>query len=558
MNIESQSQQVFANIIESKNDTKEFDTENKVESETTTKKIVCRNKVPLGVTVSIKSVFKKIQPKIQILSTQSGMGIDLEKNEAAGGIVRLNSEDDVRSHKSLSILSPEQLYAFNKFSTGENLFITGPGGTGKTKLIQYLSQYSDIQNRDYQVCALTGCASLLLKCNARTIHSWSGIKIAKGRKEDVIRNVLKQAKTVQKWKKIKVLIVDEISMMSCKIFEILEELGRTIRKSSLPFGGIQVVFTGDFFQLPPVGTFGEPETEMFCFESPIWQKVFPLKNHIELKTIFRQKDPLYKEILNQIRLGTIEQDKIEILNKYVKREFKPEEHEGCIPVKLFAVRNRAEYVNNSMFEKLNDTPFEFKQHIRTDCTIYLESSKPFSIEHQRKCQEISQLELEKEVEFLSNSIPCANQLLLKKGSVVMCISNVDMDRGICNGSQGIIIDIIENKADPSDIKPVVKFSNGVVMQMARLYWQSEEYPKIAIGQIPLCLAWAFTIHKIQGSTMSMAEIDIGMTIFEYGQIYVALSRIESLDGLYLINFNPSKIKANPKVIAFYEKIPEIK
>ena len=179
------------------------------------------------------------------------------------------------------------------------------------------------------------------------------------------------------------------------------------------------------------------------------------------------------------------------------------------------------------------------------------------MEHHRKCQNLTASEIEKEVEFLGNSMPCPNVLLLKKGAIVMCVFNVDMDLGICNGSQGIIIDILENKADPRDIKPVVKFSNGVVMQMAKQYWQSEEFPSIAIGQIPLCLAWAFTIHKIQGSTMSMAEIDIGMTIFEYGQIYVALSRIESLDGLYLIHFNPSKIKANPKVIAFYDSIPPV-
>lgn len=452
----------------------------------------------------------------------------------------------------LTELSEEQRQAFDLFTQGENLFVTGPGGTGKTKLIHYLVQYGSIQNQDYQVCALTGCASLLLKCNARTIHSWSGIKIAKGEKDQVIRNVLKQKKTVQKWRKIKFLVVDEISMMSYKIFEILEELARIIRKTSVPFGGIQIIFTGDFFQLPPVGTIGEPETDMFCFESPVWEKVFPLKNHIELKTIFRQKDPLYKEILNQIRRGHLDEEKKELLNKYVKREFKAEDHEGCVPVKLFAVRNRAEYINNLMFEKLNEKTFEIKQHIRTNCKEYLESGKPFSLEHQRKLLDVTMAEIEREVEFLSNSIPCSECLSLKKGAAVMCISNVDMERGICNGSQGIVIDLDET--NPQEIKPIVKFANGVVMTMVKQYWQSEEYPSIAIGQIPLCLAWAFTIHKIQGSTMSMAEIDIGMTIFEYGQIYVALSRIESLNGLYLINFNPSKIKANPKVTAFYEKM----
>ena len=421
-------------------------------------------------------------------------------------VVKLNSNTIPTLNENHTIdcssLSPEQLQAYELFKTGENIFITGPGGTGKTKLIHYLISYASLMNKEYQVCALTGCASLLLKCNARTIHSWSGIKIAKGPKENVINSVLRNRKLVEKWRKVQILVVDEVSMMSCKIFEILEEIARIIRKTDRPFGGIQIIFAGDFFQLPPVGTFGEPDTEMFCFESPVWNTVFPWKNHIELKTIFRQKDPLYKEILNQIRIGSIEEENITILQKYIKREFKPEEHEGCVPVKLFALRNRAEYVNNSMFEKIEEKKIEFKLHVRKDCSNYLESGKPFTVEHHRKCQEMTLMEMEKEIEYLSNNIPCFSCLELKKGSVVMCVSNIDMERGICNGSQGVIIDIIESKTgDPYGNRPIVKYSNGVVMQMGYQYWQSEDYPKIAIGQIPLCLAWAFTIHKIQGSTM---------------------------------------------------------
>jgi ATP-dependent DNA helicase PIF1 len=130
-----------------------------------------------------------------------------------------------------------------------------------------------------------------------------------------------------------------------------------------------------------------------------------------------------------------------------------------------------------------------------------------------------------------------------------------MENGICNGSQGIVEDIIENNGSPL-IK--VRFSNGIVRMISIHYWQADDYPMLAIGQYPLCLAWALTIHKIQGATLSMAEIDIGQSIFEYGQTYVALSRIKSLDGLYLSEFQPERIQANPKVVEFYRKFPRAK
>jgi ATP-dependent DNA helicase PIF1 len=126
-----------------------------------------------------------------------------------------------------------------------------------------------------------------------------------------------------------------------------------------------------------------------------------------------------------------------------------------------------------------------------------------------------------------------------------------MDNQICNGAQGIIIDILEDGLFPII---VVKFSNGIVKRIIHHFWQSEEYPTIAVGQYPLILAWALTIHKIQGATMKLAEIDIGTSIFEYGQTYVALSRIQSLDGLYLSAFQPQKIRANPTVVEFYNRI----
>ena len=343
-------------------------------------------------------------------------------------------------------------------------------------------------------------------------------------------------------------------MMSRKIFEILNEIGQRMRRNPFPFGGIQVIFTGDFFQLPPVGTDGEPETQQFCFESPLWKEIFPLKNHIQLEHIFRQTDPIYIKILKETRLGALEPESIEILEKCVGRKYDSEKNNGCVPTKLYPIRNKVDRLNHNEFEKIDEVEYHFECSIRSDFTTYQESGKKFTTEHFLKCQKMSEKEKEYEIEYLLNNTPCSRLLKLKKGSAVLCTVNLAIEQGICNGSQGIVT---EMKEIGDKIIPMVKFANGVQLPIEPNYWQSEEYPSIVVGQYPLSLAWALTIHKIQGATLDMAEIDIGTSIFEYGQTYVALSRIRSLEGLYLSCFNPDRIKANPLVVEFYKTIPKI-
>ena len=450
-------------------------------------------------------------------------------------------------------LSPDQQYAYNKFVNGHNLFITGPGGTGKTKLIHHLIQHAQSVGKKYQVCALTGCAALLLNCGARTLHSWSGIKLARGPPDKVIESVIKNRTIMRQWKKVNILIIDEVSMLSQKIFEIIEQIGRHAKnRPTVPFGGIQVVFTGDFFQLPPVGNMQEPETMNMCFESPVWNSVFSMENHIELRTMFRQTDPVYIEILLQIRKGELTEKNAKILEGYIKRPYNPEEHGGCIPSKLFAVRSKADFVNNAMFSKIENQEYTNPVKQLINCKLYLDTLKAIPPEILNKCDQLSQTDIEREIDFLKAGLNTEENFVYKKGAVVICTINLSIELGICNGSLGIITDIVMKEGIPI---PIVQFSNRVTQIMDMHYWQSDDFPTIAIGQIPLKLAWALTIHKIQGATMEMAEMDIGMSIFEYGQIYVALSRIKSLDGLYLLNFQPKKIKANPKVIAFYKTIP---
>lgn len=471
--------------------------------------------------------------------------------------------------QGFSSLSVEQQHSFAKFMQGHNIFVTGPGGTGKTRLIQFMVEYMNSVGKPHQVCALTGCAATLLNCKAKTIHSWSGIKLAKGNPEDIIRRVVKGRCYPKAWRAVEVLIVDEVSMMSRKMFDLLDQIGRTIRKcNAKPFGGIQLVFTGDFFQLPPIPDYDDPTSGEFCFQHPKWGKTFKPENCIELKTFFRQTDPAYISILQEVRRGTISPPNIELLQSRLTRGRVTEPKNGVVPTKLFPVRAKVETINETSYEKLEGEERIYRFSVTTKAKTHIDSGTALSSAELAHCEELTSDQLSQEVDNLITSLFTEKVVRLKVGTLVMCTANIEVDRGICNGSQGIVVgyaeattsvlpdELMSKKTGPS-LVPVVKFANGVTMKVAPYQRQSEEYPCIVVAQVPLCLAWALTIHKIQGATLDMAEMDIGRSIFADGQSYVALSRVKTLDGLYLSEFNSNKIRANPLVVEFYDSFPEI-
>lgn len=442
-------------------------------------------------------------------------------------------------------LSSEQTYALHLFSNGKNVFLTGPGGSGKSALIHYMINNALVRKKNIQVCATTGCAAVNIKCNARTIHSWSGIKLCRGTPDLIIANVLKNTFAREAWRSVDVLILDEVSMLSRRIFDILDSIAKIIRRNKEPFGGIQVVFTGDFYQLPPVGneSLEEGSTE-YCFMSSRWFELFPVANHVELTTIFRQTDEHYKEILNNIRKGTIIEEQMAILKNCLGRA-EPE----IVPPKLFSNRAQVDTINQTMYDRIEGEEYVYKTEINKFCRSYIDTGERIPAEIISQCADIPDFVLEKEAERLSMGVQKA--IALKIGAVVMCTYNLSVEAGICNGSQGVIIGFREME---KEVFPIVKFQNGAQMDVYRVVLQSEEYPILTCSQIPLVLSWAITIHKVQGITLDNAIMDLGNRVFEYGQAYVALSRIKSLNGLYLLKFDPAKIKADPIVTDFYKNI----
>ena len=453
----------------------------------------------------------------------------------------------------ISGFSPDQQYAYNQFIRGKNLFITGPGGAGKTFLVKSMVEYLKERKIQYSICAMTGCAATLLGYGATTLHSWSGIKIANGPSSNIKQKVMRNKFSVANWKKVKVLFVDEVSMMSKKVFDILEWLGRNIRHNSLlPFGGIQVIFTGDFYQLPPIETPGDEDSGAFCFESSRWNQTFSLDCQIQLTSIFRQTDDVYKGILNQIRCGTLDPASSEILFRHVNRPM-PDNPE-FMPTKVYAVRASADYINKLFYSKIKEPEMVYEFEKKRNAKTHLDDGYPISPDIIDFVEKMPAEEIEIEHDMLINNSNRNPVLRLKVGAKVMCLINIDVEKGICNGAQGVVLRFMDD--GEGKMYPFVRFTNGIEMLIQRHWMQSENYPPICAGQVPLTLAWAVTIHKIQGATLSYAEMDIGNSIFEYGQTYVALSRVKNLEGLYLTGFNPQKIKAHPKVKEYYDKLPK--
>lgn len=415
-------------------------------------------------------------------------------------------------------LSTEQKQAYDAVIRGENIFLTGPGGTGKSHLIGLIAQYLRVRGVTFSITAMTGCAALLIGNGAKTLHSWAGIGLGKGTIDSHVASINKIYPLKSRWRKTEVLIIDEISMMTPELLELMDGIAKSIRKNQKPMGGIQVVFVGDFLQLPPVAKGGNVK---FAFESPVWSQLI---NHmIQLKRIFRQEDPTFQQILDEARIGELSPKSLAALKTRCDLSW---DDEPIQPTLLFTRNADVDSINNSNLAQLEGEPQKYVA--RT-----LPHGHPVA-------------DVERVIEKLDKDANYVTDLVLKVGAQVMLITNLDQEKGLVNGSRGVVTGFRENLN-----WPIVLFKNGQQLAIEPFIWKSDHEPPIERSQIPLRLAYSLTIHKAQGATLDCSLIDIGTSTFEYGQAYVALSRAKNLESLYIHEVTAGAFRAHPLVKKFY-------
>lgn len=395
-----------------------------------------------------------------------------------------------------------QRLAVEEAMKGKNIFITGSAGTGKSFVIRYLHSIM----ADSLLCSTTGIGATII--GGQTIHSALGIGLCTNSVEDMATDQRIRCK----FTKLKVLILDEVSMLSMKTFEKLCKLARTIRGNDLPFGGVQIIFSGDFLQLPPV-------KDRFVFESPEWERLN--LQIIELVDVVRQKDNKFVKHLQLVRKGEISPE----TKKYFESRIIDESLKQVIrknkikPTILLSHISNVDRFNTFELEKLlsrGRIPYEYKlTHIMCP-----DKWRPPVVE-----------------------VPDLIKLCI--GAQVILRVNLDVSAGLVNGARGVIIKF-EKKC------PVVEFMSGHVRTIRKHIWETTRNDLVIhrYSQIPLLLGWAITIHKSQGMTLDNVILDISKC-FENGQAYVALSRVSTIEGLFLMDVCWKNLTASAKALEFY-------
>ena len=426
-------------------------------------------------------------------------------------------------------LSETQKKAFKLFQEKKNLVILSSGGTGKSFCIKVMEESVKNTDRKMQLCSTSGISSYNI--GGMTIHSFMGIGTGDLDIQTLINKVVRKKMYRDRIQEIDILVIDEISMLSASLMEKLNILCQTIRKNKKFFGGIQVIFTGDPLQLEAIFNnnkkiYKEDDSRLIV-ESDIFNKEFnnKKKNIIIFKENFRQKgDPTFINMLLRIRNNTHTKDDLEILNK---RKILPKD--PSLHVHLVSSNKKAQDINETNLQKINN-----KEHIFE--AIYTNTGRN---------KELTEI-LTKELEFQFKQKGIHN-LILKKNARVMLVKNLDVQLGLVNGALGTIIHIVENI-----IK--VKFDNDIEYDIKPINWDIEiDNCKATSIQIPLILAYAITTHKSQGITLTSAVLDLD-DCFANHMVYVALSRLKTLDGMYLKSFDPKKIKINKKIKEYLDSI----
>jgi ATP-dependent DNA helicase PIF1 len=433
-------------------------------------------------------------------------------------------------------LNQEQQYALDLAKKGESFFLTGPGGSGKSYVLDEICTALESQKKKVAVTAMTGCAALLLGHKAKTLHSWAGVGLAKEPATALTQKIRSYHPCFRRWLTTDTLIVDEVSMLTPEFLEKLNTIAKGVRRDLRPMGGLQIIFVGDFFQLPPVNKEsrnGVPTT--FVFESEIWKTIVPEK--VELKQIIRQQDPVFHAILEEARHGRLSKNSLEILKT---RQNLPWQDLEIRPTLLFSRRAEVDHVNSSNLKALTGERHTYKAE-----TVLLPIPSTVGLDTDSE-------DIKYKIQRLDRDAPYLTELTLAVGAQVMLITNLDFELGLVNGSRGVITGFSQDGLH----LPLVKFRSGLPIPIGPATWESEDMEGLQRQQIPLRLAYALTIHKAQGATLDCALIDIGTSTFECGQAYVALSRVKNLESLYIWDLEPAAFRANSKVVDFYKKASE--
>jgi len=408
-----------------------------------------------------------------------------------------------------------QEQALNIMKTGVNIYLTGSAGSGKTYLLNQFIQYLNEHDIPVAVTASTGIAATHM--NGMTIHSWSGLGIRNSLGEKELEAMEEKKYLWSRFEKARVLIIDEVSMLHGNQLDMVEKICRRFKRSDKPFGGLQVILSGDFFQLPPIDKVSNDSKNNMVFGSMAWQILNPAICYLEEQ--HRQDDNTLTEILNMIRDNNIS-----------------ETHYGYLKNRIGAtLKNKTKatklYTHNTNVDNINDIELSL---------IKEEGEKVFSM---------TSTGPEHLVEILKKSCLANENLKLKIGAEVMCVKN-NFEENYVNGSRGKVVGFLSE----SDY-PIIELYNGKNVTLKPELWVIEEDGKIkaSITQIPLRLAWAITIHKSQGMSLDNAEIDLTRT-FAYGMGYVALSRVRTLEGISLVGLNPEALRVDPLVLEFDQEL----
>ena len=406
--------------------------------------------------------------------------------------------------------------ALEILKTGRNVFVTGPAGSGKTHLVNRYIAYLREHDIDIGITASTGIAATHM--GGVTIHSWAGIGIAAHLSPYDLEAMLEKGYLYKRFEKVKVLIIDEISMLHHFRLDLVNRVLKTMKRGDKPFGGIQVILCGDFFQLPPIARFGEPAAQ-FVYTSDAWREAgFTI---CYLSEQFRQQDDAAISILNEIRSGEVSaQARGHLRSRYNVRSPK-----FSTSTKLFT--------HNADVDVLNDT--ELDRIEGDEITGYMMGSRG----------------KEAIAATLKKSCLAPEVLRLKPGARVMCVKN-NFEAGYVNGTLGVVVSCSEME------DPVIRTVTGKKIVIPRASWKIEEDGKVKaeILQYPLRLAWAITVHKSQGMSLDAVEVDLSKS-FEPGMGYVALSRVRSLEGLTILGMNDTALRVHDEVRELDETFQQV-